>query len=49
MTELERIEDLKTVLRHEAAQLLKARCCIEDAELDEMIRQAAVRMLEAAK
>ena len=42
-------ERLKAILKHEAAQLLKARCCIEDAELDEMIRQTAVRMVEAAK
>ena len=40
---------LKAVLRHEAAQLVKARCCIEDEELDEMIRASALRMIDAVQ
>ena len=40
---------LKRALRHEAAQLLKARCCIEDAELDELIRASALRMIDAVQ
>ena len=49
MNERERIEELKAVLRHEAAQLVKARCCIEDEELDELIRASALRMIDAVQ
>ena len=49
MNERDRIKELTEVLRREAVQLVKVRCFIEDAELDELIRASAMRMIGAAQ
>ena len=44
-----RIKDLETVMRHEAALILKARFCIDDDEQAERLRLSACRLIDAVK